>query len=183
VADGVNVCLSGEIIKITHRMLGACQCCRRTFLAIQQASVKTAIIDTEFLVDWTSITQSPGWTSVSAGSHRPKSSLIGRSISSCLTVKDAHVRRNCRDLNGEQPWGCCDCDCTKKTPSKPRWKGRPFLDRIQCQRPVTVMASNPRLGRSLALPGPSTVDEQANHVMDRSECHLRSRCLRAHLVN
>src|SRR5687768_3479195 len=25
-------------------------------------------------------------------------------------VQDAHARSRCRDLNGEEPWACCDCD-------------------------------------------------------------------------
>src|SRR5208283_5488062 len=25
-----------------------------------------------------------------------------------LSVTDAHSRRNCRDLNGTEPWACCD---------------------------------------------------------------------------
>jgi len=30
------------------------------------------------------------------------------------SVKDAHARKNCRDLNGSEPWACCDCDCTRR---------------------------------------------------------------------
>ena len=26
-----------------------------------------------------------------------------------LSVKDAHNRKNCRDLNGSEPWACSDC--------------------------------------------------------------------------
>src|SRR3954453_20525879 len=29
-----------------------------------------------------------------------------------ITVKDAHSRQKCRDLNGTEPWACCDCGCT-----------------------------------------------------------------------
>ena len=29
-------------------------------------------------------------------------------------VQDAHARSRCRDLNGEEPWACCDCDCTAR---------------------------------------------------------------------
>jgi hypothetical protein len=47
-----------------------------------------------------------------------------------LSVKDAHARRNCRDLNGEEPWACCDCDCTKKLEASLARKGDPFLDRL-----------------------------------------------------
>jgi len=31
-----------------------------------------------------------------------------------LSVKDAHSRKNCRDLNGKEAWACCNCDCTKQ---------------------------------------------------------------------
>src|SRR3990170_3064161 len=31
-----------------------------------------------------------------------------------VKVKDAHTRDRCRDLNGEEPWACSDCDCTVK---------------------------------------------------------------------
>ena len=29
-----------------------------------------------------------------------------------ICVKDAHARRNCRDLNSTEPWACSKCDCT-----------------------------------------------------------------------
>jgi hypothetical protein len=29
-----------------------------------------------------------------------------------ISVKDAHARRNCRDLNGTEPWAYSECDCT-----------------------------------------------------------------------
>jgi hypothetical protein len=44
-----------------------------------------------------------------------------------ISVKDAHARRNCKDLNGEQPWACCDCDCTKILEKQLESKGSPFL--------------------------------------------------------
>jgi hypothetical protein len=31
-----------------------------------------------------------------------------------VKISDAHARRECRDLNGTEPWACCDCDCTKR---------------------------------------------------------------------
>ena len=43
-----------------------------------------------------------------------------------VRVQDAHARSRCRDLNGEEPWACCDCDCTDRLE---RWlakQGRPF---------------------------------------------------------
>ena len=47
-----------------------------------------------------------------------------------LSVKDAHARRNCRDLNGGEPWACCYCDCTKKLEASLARKGDPFLNRL-----------------------------------------------------
>jgi hypothetical protein len=44
-----------------------------------------------------------------------------------ISVKDAHARRNCQDLNGEKPWACCDCDCTKALEEQLQSKGCPFL--------------------------------------------------------
>jgi len=43
-----------------------------------------------------------------------------------LQVKDAHARSRCRDASGEEPWACCDCDCTDRLE---RWlakQGQPF---------------------------------------------------------
>jgi hypothetical protein len=31
-----------------------------------------------------------------------------------VKVQDAHNRRRCRDLDGSEPWACCDCDCTAR---------------------------------------------------------------------
>lgn len=48
-----------------------------------------------------------------------------------VSVKDAHSRKNCRDLNGSEPWACCDCDCTKKLEERLRATGEPFLDQLR----------------------------------------------------
>jgi hypothetical protein len=48
-----------------------------------------------------------------------------------LSVKDAHSRRNCRDLNGTEPWACCDCDCTKKCEEWLAKKGQAFLPALR----------------------------------------------------
>ena len=45
-----------------------------------------------------------------------------------VRVQDAHSRRLCRDLNGEEPWACSDCDCTGKLEERMEGWGRPFLD-------------------------------------------------------
>jgi hypothetical protein len=44
-----------------------------------------------------------------------------------LSIKDAHARSNCRDLNGTEPWACCDCDCTRRLEEKLATTGRSFL--------------------------------------------------------
>ena len=48
-----------------------------------------------------------------------------------LKVKDAHARRNCRDLNGEEPWACSNCDCTKRLEEKLQAAGSSFLEQLQ----------------------------------------------------
>jgi len=44
-----------------------------------------------------------------------------------VSVKDAHARRNCRDLNGSEPWACCECDCTRQLEENLEKSGTPFL--------------------------------------------------------
>ena len=44
-----------------------------------------------------------------------------------VRVQDAHNRARCRDLNGEEPWACCDCDCTAKVEKKLQAQGESFL--------------------------------------------------------
>ena len=41
-------------------------------------------------------------------------------------VQDAHARSRCRDLTGEEPWACCDCDCTERLEAKLATRGRRF---------------------------------------------------------
>ena len=48
-----------------------------------------------------------------------------------LSVKDAHSRRNCRDLNGTEPWACSTCDCTKKLEERMQKRGRAFLQELK----------------------------------------------------
>jgi hypothetical protein len=45
-----------------------------------------------------------------------------------LRVQDAHARHRCRDLNGAEPWACCDCDCTERLEAKMHGWGQPLLD-------------------------------------------------------
>ena len=45
-----------------------------------------------------------------------------------IQVKDAHDRRRCRDLNGKEPWACCNCDCTRRLEDRMRGWGQPFVE-------------------------------------------------------
>jgi hypothetical protein len=45
-----------------------------------------------------------------------------------VKVQDAHNRSRCRDLDGREPWACCDCDCTDRLETWLGGRGRPFLD-------------------------------------------------------
>jgi hypothetical protein len=52
-------------------------------------------------------------------------------------VQDAHRRDRCRDLNGTEPWACCECDCTAKLETRLAGQGRPFLEALRaCVRTV-----------------------------------------------
>lgn len=48
-----------------------------------------------------------------------------------LQIKNAHARRRCRDLNGTEPWACCDCDCTKRLEGKIGKWGQKFLPALR----------------------------------------------------
>jgi hypothetical protein len=50
-------------------------------------------------------------------------------------VQDAHVRGRCRDLNGQEPWACCDCDCSARLEARLATKGRPFLAALGMKTP------------------------------------------------
>jgi hypothetical protein len=43
-----------------------------------------------------------------------------------LRIQDAHSRRRCRDATGEEPWACCDCDCTVRLEERMKSWGVPF---------------------------------------------------------
>ena len=47
-----------------------------------------------------------------------------------LSVKDAHARSKCKDLNGSEPWACCDCDCTRRLEERLAQSGKDFLDEL-----------------------------------------------------
>lgn len=48
-----------------------------------------------------------------------------------LSVRDAHARRKCRDLNGTEPWACCDCDCTQRLEERLARTGESFLKTLR----------------------------------------------------
>ena len=50
-----------------------------------------------------------------------------------INVKDAHARRNCRDLNGTEPWACSECDCTRRLEQKLQSSGESFLTRLRSE--------------------------------------------------
>jgi hypothetical protein len=45
-----------------------------------------------------------------------------------VKVQAGHARSRCRDLNGEEPWACCACDCTERLEAKLAGTGAPFLE-------------------------------------------------------
>ena len=51
-----------------------------------------------------------------------------------LSVKDAHLRRNCRHENGTESWACCDCDCTQKLEERLRTQGMSFLNTLRSEK-------------------------------------------------
>ena len=48
-----------------------------------------------------------------------------------VRVQDAHSRRRCRDLTGEEPWACGECDCTARLERQMQGRGRPFLQALR----------------------------------------------------
>jgi hypothetical protein len=44
------------------------------------------------------------------------------------SVRDAHARSRCRDLTGEEPWACSECDCTARLEARLATLGQRFLD-------------------------------------------------------
>jgi hypothetical protein len=55
-----------------------------------------------------------------------------------LEIRDAHSRRNCRDLNGTEPWACCDCDCTQRFEARLQRCGRSFLDCLRTNSAISA---------------------------------------------
>lgn len=46
-------------------------------------------------------------------------------------IINAHDRQRCRDLNGEEPWACGDCDCTARLEATMETWGSPFLPTLR----------------------------------------------------
>ena len=51
-----------------------------------------------------------------------------------ISVKDAHSRSNCRDVNGTEPWACCECDCTRRLEQKLQSTGVALLEQLRKDR-------------------------------------------------
>ena len=50
-----------------------------------------------------------------------------------VRVQDAHSRSRCRDLTGEEPWACCDCDCSARLLERMESWGPPFLATLRAE--------------------------------------------------
>src|SRR5262245_25393060 len=61
-----------------------------------------------------------------------------------LRVQDAHGRHRCRDLNGQEPWACCACDCTEKLESHMSAWGQSFLELLRAAAPSKCSKSETR---------------------------------------
>jgi hypothetical protein len=48
-----------------------------------------------------------------------------------VRVQDAHGRHCCRDLDGTEPWACCDCDCTDRLEAWMSTRDRPFVELLR----------------------------------------------------
>lgn len=58
-----------------------------------------------------------------------------------VRVQDAHSRRLCRDLNGEEPWACSNCDCTERLEERMEGWGKPFLEVLREEAAAVDTAS------------------------------------------
>ena len=48
-----------------------------------------------------------------------------------VRVQDAHNRDRCRDLNGEEPWACGECDCTVRLEAKLAGRGTSLAETLK----------------------------------------------------
>jgi hypothetical protein len=67
-----------------------------------------------------------------------------------VRVQDAHGRHRCRDLDGSEPWACCDCDCTDRLEAWMSTRDRPFLEVLRrvAVAPVEAECLTPRERRT-----------------------------------
>jgi len=72
-----------------------------------------------------------------------------------LSVTDAHSRANCRDLNGTEPWACCDCDCTKKLEERLAQKWDMFIPTLRKRAGHLVRSSESATTFSLGCKYPA----------------------------
>ena len=61
------------------------------------------------------------------------------------SVRDAHDRARCRDINGSDPWACGNCDCTQRLEEKLANSGHPLLETLRSGRPVSQEHCGTRL--------------------------------------
>lgn len=64
-----------------------------------------------------------------------------------VKVQDAHLRANCRDENGSEPWACEHCDCTRRLEERLANSGEPFLP--TCRKSAGPQETE-RIGRKKA---------------------------------
>jgi hypothetical protein len=60
------------------------------------------------------------------------------------SIRDAHDRARCRDLNGSEPWSCDRCDCTKKLEQKLAGRGTSFVESLQAAPAVDGAIAAPK---------------------------------------
>ena len=48
-----------------------------------------------------------------------------------LEIKNAHDRKQCRDLNGTESWACDTCDCTERLEAKMATWGTDFIPTLK----------------------------------------------------
>ena len=61
-----------------------------------------------------------------------------------VRVQDAHARHRCRDLTGEEPWACCECDCTERLEQRLASTGESFLEALRAVTQSDPQTSEPR---------------------------------------
>lgn len=48
-----------------------------------------------------------------------------------VKIKNAHNRNRCQDINGEEPWACTGCDCTKRLENRIAELGSSFVSELR----------------------------------------------------